>query len=110
MAMAKRPYATLPAMCAGTFMAILDTPLVNLRLYAIQRGLHADMPMRQWVIDLCNLAYAANSLTGGTISDLYGRRQTFLIGTTIFALGGDAGLGAGLLSALAERWAAGRLE
>jgi hypothetical protein len=35
MAMAKRPYATLGAMRAGTFMAILDTSLVN-----ICRGSH----------------------------------------------------------------------
>lgn len=87
MAMARRPYATLAAMCAGTFMAILDTSLVSLGLHAIERDLHADMPVLQWVIDSYNLAYSASILVGGTIADLYGRRRTFLIGTSIFALG-----------------------
>ena len=36
----------LAAACVGTFMAILDTSLVNLGLHAIQQDLHADMAMR----------------------------------------------------------------
>lgn len=42
----------LAAMCLGTFMAILDTSLVNLGLHSIGRDLHADITVLQWVIDL----------------------------------------------------------
>jgi EmrB/QacA subfamily drug resistance transporter len=78
---------TLAAMCLGTFMAILDTSLVNLGLHAIQADLAADLATLQWVIDLYNLAYAIFILSGGVLADRYGRRRIFLLGTAIFALG-----------------------
>ncbi|HEY4041915.1 MAG TPA: MFS transporter [Rhodopila sp.] len=105
---------TLATMCLGTFMAILDTSLVNLGLHSIQADLHADMATLQWVIDLYNLAYAVLILTGGTLGDLYGRRRIFVLGVLLFAAGslvcavapgaatllagrGIAGIGAALL-------------
>jgi MFS transporter, DHA2 family, methylenomycin A resistance protein len=77
----------LATMCLGTFMAILDTSLVNLGLHRIQEDLQADMTLLQWVVDLYNLAYAVLILTGGTLSDLYGRRRIFLLGVLVFAVG-----------------------
>ena len=77
----------LATMCLGTFMAILDTSLVNLGLHRIQEDLRADMTLLQWVVDLYNLAYAVLILTGGTLSDLYGRRRVFLLGVLVFACG-----------------------
>jgi EmrB/QacA subfamily drug resistance transporter len=77
----------LATMCLGTFMAILDTSLVNLGLHRIQEDLRADMTLLQWVVDLYNLAYAVLILTGGTLSDLYGRRRVFLLGVLVFAVG-----------------------
>jgi DHA2 family methylenomycin A resistance protein-like MFS transporter len=110
----RRHRLTLAAMCLGTFMAILDTSLVNLGLRRIGADLHAEVVVLQWVVDLYNLTYAAFLLTGGTLGDLYGRRRMFLWGTAIFALGslicavapgaailvlgrGVAGLGAALM-------------
>jgi MFS transporter, DHA2 family, methylenomycin A resistance protein len=104
----------LAAMCLGTFMAVLDTSLVNLGLRRIKADLHAEIVVLQWVIDLYNLTYAAFLLTGGTLADRYGRRRLFLWGSAIFASGsllcaiapgaeilifgrGIAGLGAALL-------------
>jgi len=77
----------LAAMCLGTFMAILDTSLVNLGLHSIEADLHADIAALQWVIDLYNLVYAAFIMTGGTLGDLYGRRRLFLLGCLVFAAG-----------------------
>jgi MFS transporter, DHA2 family, methylenomycin A resistance protein len=77
----------LATMCLGTFMAILDTSLVNLGLHSIQRDLQADISVLQWVIDIYNLVYAALILTGGLLGDLYGRRRVFLIGVVVFAAG-----------------------
>jgi MFS family permease len=74
-------------MCLATFVAILDTSLVNLGLKSIQQGLHADTATLQWVIDLYILTYAVFILTGDTLGDLYGRRRVFLIGVIIFGLG-----------------------
>jgi DHA2 family methylenomycin A resistance protein-like MFS transporter len=77
----------LAAMCLGTFMAILDTSLVNLGLHSIQSELRTDIAVLQWVIDLYNLSYAVLILSGGTLADLYGRRRLFLIGVAVFAIG-----------------------
>jgi EmrB/QacA subfamily drug resistance transporter len=77
----------LTVMCLATFMAILDTSLVNLGLKNIQQDLHADTATLQWVVDLYNLTYAVFILTGGTLGDLYGRRRVFLTGVSIFGLG-----------------------
>jgi MFS transporter, DHA2 family, methylenomycin A resistance protein len=78
---------TLVVMCLATFMAILDTSLVNLGLKSIQQDLRADTAALQWVIDLYNLTYAVFILTGGTLGDLYGRRRVFVLGVAIFAVG-----------------------
>jgi EmrB/QacA subfamily drug resistance transporter len=78
---------TLIAMCLGTFMAILDTSLVNLGLHAIRADLKADLSALQWVVDAYNLVYAVLILTGATLADLYGRRRLFLAGTGLFAVG-----------------------
>ena len=77
----------LAVMCLATFMAILDTSLVNLGLKSIQQDLGADTAALQWVIDLYNLTYAVFILTGGTLGDLYGRRRVFVLGVAVFAVG-----------------------
>lgn len=82
-----RKRVVLAAMCLATFMAILDTSLVNLGLRAIQADLHARMATLQWVIDLYNVIYAVLILTGGTLGDLYGRRRIFMLGVVTFSAG-----------------------
>jgi hypothetical protein len=42
-------------MCLATFMAILDTSLVNLGLKSIQQAFRVDTAALQWVIDLYTL-------------------------------------------------------
>jgi len=87
MADSRQQTMILGTMCVGTFMAILDTSLVNLGLHSIQRDLRADISAPQWVIDIYNLIYAAFILTGGMLGDLYGRRRVFLAGVVVFAAG-----------------------
>ena len=77
----------LAAMCLATFIAILDTSLVNLGLHSIQADLHSSMSTLQWVINLYSLAYAVLILTGGTLGDLFGRRRIFILGVLTFAVG-----------------------
>src|ERR1043166_8050646 len=82
-----RSSAILAAMCLATFMAILDTSLVNLGLHSIGRDLRADVAALQWVVDSYNLVYAVLILTGGALGDIYGRRRLFVVGSAVFALG-----------------------
>lgn len=78
---------TLATMCIATFVAILDTTVVNLGLHAIQTNLHVSVTVLQWVLDVYNLVYAGFILTGGVLGDIFGRRRIFVIGLALFTLG-----------------------
>src|ERR1700712_4713755 len=81
---------TLTAVCLGVFMLLLDITIVNVALPDIQTELHASLSDLQWVIDAYALSLAALLLTAGSLSDLYGRRRVFVIGTALFTLGSIA--------------------
>lgn len=74
-------------MCLATFVAILDTTVVNLALHAIQNSPHTPVSGLQWIVDIYNLTYASFILTGSALGDLFGRRRVFVIGIVLFNLG-----------------------
>lgn len=82
-----RKRLTLVAMCLATFVAILDTTVVNLALHAIQADLRTSLASLQWVIDAYNLVYASFILTAGALGDLFGRRHVFAAGIGLFTVG-----------------------
>jgi EmrB/QacA subfamily drug resistance transporter len=75
---------TLIAVCAGTFMLLVDVTIVQVALPTIQRHLHASFTDLQWVIDAYALSLAALILTWGSVSDRFGRKRVFLAGLTVF--------------------------
>ena len=75
---------TLIAVCAGTFMLLVDVTIVQVALPTIQRHLGASFTDLQWVIDAYALSLAALILTWGSISDRVGRKRVFLAGLTVF--------------------------
>jgi EmrB/QacA subfamily drug resistance transporter len=78
---------TLLAVCAGTFMLLLDVTIVAVAQPAIQAGLHASFSDVQWVLDAYALTLASLLLTSGALADRYGRKRLFQIGLVIFTLG-----------------------
>src|SRR5580698_4979309 len=78
---------TLLAVCAGTFMLLLDVTIINVALPDIQTGLRASFGDVQWVVDAYALTLASLLLTSGVLADRYGRRLLFSIGLIIFTLG-----------------------
>jgi EmrB/QacA subfamily drug resistance transporter len=80
-----RKWWPLVAICAGTFMLLVDVTIVNVALPAMARGLHTTFQDLQWVIDLYALVLAALVLTVGSIADIVGRRRIYLLGLVIFA-------------------------
>jgi EmrB/QacA subfamily drug resistance transporter len=78
---------TLLAVCAGTFMLLLDVTIVTVAQPAIQSGLHASFSDVQWVLDAYALTLASLLLTSGVLADRYGRKLLFQIGLVIFTLG-----------------------
>ncbi|MDX3693145.1 MFS transporter [Streptomyces europaeiscabiei] len=75
-------------------MVVLDATIVNIALPSAQQDLGISDGNRQWVITAYALAFGGLLLFGGRISDLWGRKRTFVTGLIGFAgasaLGGAA--------------------
>ncbi|MEO8906791.1 MAG: DHA2 family efflux MFS transporter permease subunit, partial [Microbacteriaceae bacterium] len=75
-------------------MVVLDATVVNIALPSAQADLGFSNADRQWVVTAYSLAFGSLLLLGGRLSDLIGRKRTFIIGLIGFAgasaLGGAA--------------------
>jgi EmrB/QacA subfamily drug resistance transporter len=80
-----RKWWPLVAVCAGTFMLLVDVTIVTVALPDMARELHTTFSDLQWVIDLYALVLAALVLTVGAIADRIGRRRVYVIGLVVFA-------------------------
>src|SRR4029077_5371239 len=99
---------TLLAVCAGTFMLLLDVTIVIVAQPAIPRRVNASLTDVQWVLDAYALTLASLLLTSGVLADRYGRRLLFQIGLVIFTLGSLlCGLAQNPLMLIASRSAQG---
>lgn len=72
-------------------MVVLDATIVNIALPAAQADLGFGDGDRQWVITGYALAFGSLLLLGGRLSDLFGRRNTFIIGLIGFAVASAIG-------------------
>src|SRR5438034_11610112 len=77
---------TLVAVCATSFMLLVDITIVNVALPSVQRQLHASLTGLQWVVDAYAVSLAALILTAGALADRYGRRLVFAAGIVLFTL------------------------
>jgi len=75
----------LAAVALAQLMVVLDVTIVNIALPSAQADLGFDDDSRQWVIIAYALAFGSLLLLGGRISDLAGRRRTFVAGLLGFA-------------------------
>jgi EmrB/QacA subfamily drug resistance transporter len=87
---------TLVAVCAATFMLLVDVTIVQVALPTIQRHLHSSFADLEWVIDAYALSLASVLLTCGTLADRFGRKRVFVAGLIVFTA-------ASLLCGLAPR-------
>ncbi|SDP48128.1 drug resistance transporter, EmrB/QacA subfamily [Klenkia soli] len=83
---AMRKWWPLVAVCAGTFMLLIDVTIVNVALPDIAESLGTSFDQLQWVVDVYALALAALVLGAGSLADLYGRRRLYLGGLVLFAV------------------------
>ncbi len=90
--MRRRRWA-LVAMTLGTFMTALGNNVSNVALPTIQRELELTISGLEWVVSGYILVFAGLILVGGRLADLFGARQVFITGLTVFT---RASLGAGL--------------
>src|SRR3954454_17650001 len=77
---------TLVAVCATTFMLLVDITIVNVALPSVQERLHASLTGLQWVVDAYAVTLAALILMAGALADRYGRRLVFATGVVVFSV------------------------
>jgi EmrB/QacA subfamily drug resistance transporter len=77
---------TLVAVCATTFMLLVDITIVNVALPSVQRQLDASLTGLQWVVDAYAVTLAALILTAGALADRFGRRLVFAVGIVVFSV------------------------
>ncbi|EME18276.1 MFS transporter [Rhodococcus triatomae] len=78
-------WLVLAVIALAQLMVVLDATIVNIALPAAQRALEFSDADRQWVVTAYALAFGSLLLLGGRLSDLFGRRNTFVIGLVGFA-------------------------
>lgn len=93
-AASSRRWWALVTVGLAQLMIVLDMTVVNIALPAAQADLGFSDGNRQWVITAYSLAFGSLLLLGGRLSDLIGRKRTFLVALVGFAaasaLGGAA--------------------
>ena len=75
----------LGVIALAQLMVVLDATIVNIALPSAQADLGFSDDSRQWVITAYALAFGSLLLLGGRISDLIGRKWTFITGLLGFA-------------------------
>ncbi|WP_354236293.1 MFS transporter [Arthrobacter sp. UYEF3] len=87
----RRRWLTLSVVALAQLMVVLDSTVVNIALPAAQADLGFSNGDRQWVVTAYSLAFGSLLLLGGRLSDLIGRKRTFITGLIGFALASALG-------------------
>lgn len=89
----RREWRILAVVLTGSFMAVLDTTIVNVALPSIEQGAHASSDALEWVVSGYALAFGLALVPAGRIGDRFGYKRLFLTGLTVFTV---ASVGCGL--------------
>jgi EmrB/QacA subfamily drug resistance transporter len=84
-------WTILVILALAQLMVVLDATIVNIALPSAQHALHFANSERQWIVTAYALAFGSLLLLGGRISDLFGRKWTFIAGLAGFAIASAVG-------------------
>ncbi|HEX3958522.1 MAG TPA: MFS transporter [Trebonia sp.] len=82
----KRSWQILAVVLTGSFMAVLDTTIVNVALPSIQQGVRASSDALEWVVSGYALTFGLALVPAGRLGDRYGYKRLFLAGLSLFTL------------------------
>lgn len=80
------PWRLFAVIVTASFMALLDTSIVNVALPTLSRELGANPTHEQWIVAGYSLSFALALAAAGRASDVYGRKRMFLVGAGGFGL------------------------
>jgi EmrB/QacA subfamily drug resistance transporter len=81
----QRRWLILAVLGIAQVIVVLDATVVNIALPSAQKALHFTNDNRQWIVTAYALTFGSLLLLGGRISDVFGRKWTFVIGLVGFA-------------------------
>ncbi|MGQ0464988.1 MAG: MFS transporter [Sporichthyaceae bacterium] len=87
----RRRWLVLAVLGVAQLMVVLDATIMNVALPSAQRALEFSDTDRQWVVTAYALSFGSLLLIGGRLGDLLGRRTTFLVGLSGFAVASAVG-------------------
>jgi EmrB/QacA subfamily drug resistance transporter len=68
-----------------------DFSAINVALPTMEKDFDTNINTIQWVVNAYALTFGVMIVTGGRLADMFGRRNTFFLGTALFALFSAAG-------------------
>ncbi|MEU3664454.1 MFS transporter [Streptomyces sp. NPDC032940] len=86
-----RRWLVLAVICVAYLMVGLDLTVVNLALPSAQEALDFTDADRQWIVTAYALPFGGLLLFCGRLSDLIGRKESFLLGVAGFAVASAVG-------------------
>jgi len=84
---ANYPWVVFAVVSLGTFMATLDSSIVNVVLPTIARKLNTNLPVLQWVVTSYLLTISSLLPIFGKLGDSWGAKRVYVFGFLIFILG-----------------------
>ena len=78
--MTKQQRLVLVVSILASFVAFLDSAIVNVALPSIQQQLGGGLSAQQWIVDAYLLTLGSVILIAGSLSDLFGRMKILKIG------------------------------
>jgi EmrB/QacA subfamily drug resistance transporter len=81
----------LVVLSLAQLMVVLDATVVNIALPSAQEALGFSESARQWIVTAYSLTFGSLLLLGGRISDIFGRKWTFVGGLIGFAVASAIG-------------------
>lgn len=100
----KNRWIILLSVVIMTFMACLDSSIVNVALPVMARDLNVSMSSIQWVITSYLIVISCTILIGGRLGDIKGKNKVFKFGIICFTIGSFlCGISKSLVTLLAAR-------
>jgi EmrB/QacA subfamily drug resistance transporter len=84
-------WLVLAFVAIAQLMVVLDATIVNIALPDAQKALGFANTDRQWIVTAYALAFGSLLLLGGRLSDMFGRKWTFMGGAAGFAVASAVG-------------------
>lgn len=72
------------AILLGSFMALLDTTIINIALPQMKEYFNSTMDDISWIVNAYNLAFAAVLISASRLADQFGRKKLFIGGVFVF--------------------------